>query len=262
MRVTLQQVSGQHPAARSGAAPAVRELSLRVAAGEQVAIIGPSGAGKTTALHLLACALKPSSGQVLLDDQDPWQLSRSALQTLRGALFLAPQVPPLPPRQRVVTAVLAGRLPHQGLWASVRSLFYPTDIALAERALARFGLADKLFERVDRLSGGERQRVAIARAFLRNAPILILEEATSSLDSESEGYIQDALRRLMQGRTTIVIAHRLSTIRNMDRIVVMEEGKISEDGTHDQLINAGGKYSLLWSLQQGGFLQDEEVLET
>ncbi len=262
MKLDLQACSARHPAAPSTALPALRAIDLAVASGAQLAVIGPSGAGKTTLLQVMACALRPSQGALQLGGANPWQMGRSGLRALRQRLFLAPQVPPLPPRQRVVTAVLAGRLPHQGLWASVRSLFYPTDIALAERALARFGLADKLFERVDRLSGGERQRVAIARAFLCNAPILILEEATSSLDSESEGYIQDALRRLMQGRTTIVIAHRLSTIRNMDRIVVMEEGKISEDGTHDQLINAGGKYSLLWSLQQGGFLQDEEVLET
>ena len=182
MKLELDGLSGCHPAARPGAAPALRALSLNVRAGEQLAVIGPSGAGKTTLLHLMACALQPSAGRLLLDGQDPWALSRSALQTLRGKLFLAPQVPPLPPRQRVVTAVLAGRLPAQGLGAALRSLFYPDDIAGAHAALARFDLADKLFERVDRLSGGERQRVGLARALLSPASLWLIDEPLSALD--------------------------------------------------------------------------------
>ncbi|MBA4260763.1 MAG: phosphonate ABC transporter [Comamonadaceae bacterium] len=166
MKLELLALSARHPAARAGVAPAIRELSLRIGAGEQVAVIGPSGAGKTTLLQVLACALPPSAGTVRLDGQQPWQLPRSALQRLRGRLFLAPQVPPLPPRQRVVTAVLAGRLPTMGLLSSLRSLFYPADIPAAFEALERFDLADKLFERVDRLSGGERQRVGLSRAIL------------------------------------------------------------------------------------------------
>src|SRR5450830_1629879 len=146
MKIALENCSGRHPAARANAPAALRGMSLQVAGGEQVAVIGPSGAGKTTLLHLLACALKPSSGALQLDGRNPWQLSQGELQRLRGELFLAPQVPPLPPRQRVVTTVLAGRLPHESLWASVRSLFYPTNIALAERALAGFDVSDKLFD--------------------------------------------------------------------------------------------------------------------
>ncbi len=154
--------------AREGAAPALQSLSLSVAAGEQLAVIGPSGAGKTTLLQVLACAMPPAQGHFAVDGLAPWALPRRELQRLRGRLFLAPQVPPLPPRQRVVTAVLAGRLPAQSLWASVRSLFYPSDIPAAHAALERFDLQDKLFDRVDRLSGGERQRVGLARA--RAAP--------------------------------------------------------------------------------------------
>src|SRR5690242_9291224 len=125
MKLRLEQVSARHPASRAGAGSALRSLTLDVRAGEQFAVIGPSGAGKTTLLFVLACALQPSGGRVLFDDRDPWQLTRAQLRKLRGELFLAPQVPPLPPRQRVVTAVLAGRLAHVGLWQSLRSLFYP-----------------------------------------------------------------------------------------------------------------------------------------
>lgn len=171
LALRLSNLSAHHPAARPGAAPALRGLNLQLQPGEQVAIIGPSGAGKTTLLQVLACALPPTSGTLMLDERAPWTLPRSALQSLRGRLLLAPQVPPLPPRQRVVTAVLAGRLPRMGLWTSLRSLFYPADIPAAFEALERFDLGDKLFERVDRLSGGERQRVGLARAVMAMPPV-------------------------------------------------------------------------------------------
>ena len=135
MELELQGASARHPAARSGSAPALHGVALRVAAGEQLAVIGPSGAGKTTLLHVLGAALPPQRGQLRLGGQDPWVLPRAALQRLRGQLFMAPQVPPLPPRQRVVTAVLAGRLPAQSLLASLRSLVYPSDIPAAFNAL-------------------------------------------------------------------------------------------------------------------------------
>ncbi|MEO7404958.1 MAG: ATP-binding cassette domain-containing protein, partial [Burkholderiales bacterium] len=141
MRVSLNGVAARHPAARDGAPPALHPLALEIIAGEHVAIIGPSGAGKTTLLHAIACALKPLQGQLTLDGVDPWTLSIAALQQHRGRLFLAPQTPPLPPRQRVITAVLAARLPSQTLGASLRSLFYPTHIGEADAALARFDLA-------------------------------------------------------------------------------------------------------------------------
>ncbi|GAB3774579.1 phosphonate ABC transporter ATP-binding protein [Ramlibacter monticola] len=182
MRVALHAVSGRHPGAPAASCPALRRLTLEVEPGEQLAVIGPSGAGKTTLLHLLACALQPASGTVLLDGQNPWSLTTRRLQQLRGSLFLAPQVPPLPPRQRVVTSVLAGRLPQQGLWQSLRSLVYPTGIAQADAALERFGVSDKLFAHVDRLSAGERQRVGLARALLSQAKLLLLDEPLSALD--------------------------------------------------------------------------------
>jgi len=184
VNIELRSASGRHPAAPAAAPPALRALDLHVAAGEQAAVIGPSGAGKTTLLHLMACALAPAAGSIELDGRDPWRLPRRELQRLRGRLFLAPQVPPLPPRQRVVTAVLAGRLPRIGLWQALRSLFYPTGIAQADAALARFDMADKLFARVDRVSGGERaalrlpeERVRLAGQIQRHRRAGVLRES-------------------------------------------------------------------------------------
>ncbi len=228
----MDEVSGQHPAARSGAEPAVRALSLRVAQGEQVAIIGPSGAGKTTALHLMACALKPTAGQVLLNDQDPWRIPRRALQAVRAALFLAPQVPPLPPRQRVVTAVLAGRLPHEGLWSSLRSLVYPVDIPRAEQALLGFDLADKLFERVDRLSGGERQRVGLARALVSQASLLLVDEPLSALDPTRSEHAIKTLTQAARARGATLVAtlhHVEMALAHFPRIVGLRDGALAFD---------------------------------
>jgi len=232
MKIDLCDVSGQHPAARAGAAAAVRALSLSVRVGEQLAIIGPSGAGKTTLLHLMACALRPSAGDVLLNDRDPWQLPRSALQGLRGALFLAPQVPPLPPRQRVVTAVLAGRLPHESLWTSLRSLFYPVDIPRAERALAGFDMGDKLFDRVDRLSGGERQRVGLARALVSDASLLLVDEPLSALDPTRSQHALESLTQAARERGTTLVAtlhHVEMALAYFPRIVGLRGGTLAFD---------------------------------
>ncbi len=157
-------------------------VSLSLDEGEQVAIIGPSGAGKTTLLHTLACAIKPSDGTLTLNNETPWTLSKSALHKLRGRIFLAPQAPPLPPRQRVVNAVLAGRLAGMGLINALMSLYKPKDAALAFAALSRFKLEDKLWLRCDRLSGGERQRVGLARMMISTAPLILLDEPVSALD--------------------------------------------------------------------------------
>ncbi len=182
MRLLLRGVAARHPAARPGAASALLPIDLEVAPGEQLAVIGASGAGKTTLLQVLALAMRPDSGSIAFDGVAPWSLPRSALQRLRGQLFLAPQVPPLPPRQRVVTAVLAGKLPAMGLGASLRNLLYPSDIPAAHAALGQFDLAPKLFERVDRLSGGERQRVGLARALVAPARLWLVDEPLSALD--------------------------------------------------------------------------------
>lgn len=232
MKITLNAASARHPAARPGAAPALHALDLRVAPGEQVAVIGPSGAGKTTLLQLLACALPPRAGSVMLDDQAPWQLPRAELQRLRGRLFLAPQVPPLPPRQRVVTAVLAGRLPAMGTWQSLRSLFYPADIPAAFDALDRFDLADKLFERVDRLSGGERQRVGLSRALLSPASLWLIDEPLSALDPTRSHQAIDTLLSAARerGATLVTTLHQVDVaLEHFQRIVGLRDGALAFD---------------------------------
>ena len=232
MKLSLQQLSARHPAARHDAAPALRGVSLEIAAGEQVAVIGPSGAGKTTCLLALAAALPPSAGQVQLDGDDPWRLPRAALQRLRGRLVLAPQVPPLPPRQRVVTAVLAGRLPTMGLWASLRSLFYPVDIPAAHAALVRFDLADKLFDRVDRLSGGERQRVGLARILVAPATLWLVDEPLSALDPTRARQALDTLvdEARTRGVTLVATLHQVdAALAHFPRIVGLRDGALAFD---------------------------------
>lgn len=232
MKFELNAASARHPAARPGAAPALKALSLSVAAGEQVAVIGPSGAGKTTLLQVLACAMPPATGSLRLDGQDPWQLPRAELQRLRGRLFLAPQVPPLPPRQRVVTAVLAGRLPTMGLWQSLRSLFYPADIPAAFNALDRFDLADKLFERVDRLSGGERQRVGLSRALLAPASLWLIDEPLSALDPSRARQAIDTLLAgaRERGATLVTTLHQVEVaLEHYPRIIGLRDGALAFD---------------------------------
>ena len=232
MQIRIEGLAARHPAARPGAAPALQGLDLSIAPGEQLAVIGPSGAGKTTLMQALACALPPSAGRLALDDQDPWTLTVRELQRLRGQLFLAPQVPPLPPRQRVVTAVLAGRLPAMGLLASLRSLFYPQDIPAAHEALERFDLADKLFDRVDRLSGGERQRVGLARALLAPARLWLVDEPLSALDPTRAS---QALQALVQqarerGVTLVATLHQVDmALAGFARIVGLRDGRLQFD---------------------------------
>ncbi len=232
MKLEVTALSARHPAAQAGAAPALRALNLQVASGEQVAVIGPSGAGKTTLMQALACAHRPAQGRLRLDGTDPWALSTAALQRLRGRLFLAPQVPPLPPRQRVVTAVLAGRLPAMGLLASVRSLFYPQDIPAAHQALGRFDLEDKLFERVDRLSGGERQRVGLARALLAPAQLWLVDEPLSALDPtrarQATAALVDEARK--RGATLVATLHQVDmALAHFPRIVGLRDGQLQFD---------------------------------
>ncbi|HEU4458433.1 MAG TPA: ATP-binding cassette domain-containing protein [Methylibium sp.] len=232
MSLRLRAFDARHPAARAGAAPALQHIELSIAAGERLAVIGPSGAGKTTLMQAMALALPPSAGTLELDGREPWRASRRELQRLRGTLFLAPQLPPLPPRQRVVTAVLAARLPAMSLAASLRSLVYPSDIPAAHDALDRFDLADKLFERVDRLSGGERQRVALARALLAPARLWLIDEPLSALDPVRSLQALQVLLAVARERGVTVVAtlHQVELARaHFPRLVGLRDGRVAFD---------------------------------
>ena len=223
---------------RAAAAPgakseALRGLSLDIRRGEQIALIGSSGAGKTSLLQALACAVPPLSGTLTLFGADPWMLSTAARQRLRGRLFLAPQVPPLPPRQRAVTAVLAGRLPAQSLWGSLRTLWHPREAVMAQAALAALDLGDKLWERVDRLSGGERQRVGLARALVADAELWLIDEPLSALDPVRAEQVIDTLITAARraDRTLVCTLHQVEVARRrFPRIVALRDGVIVYDG--------------------------------
>lgn len=230
--VELKGVSVRHLAAATSMPHTLRDLNLSIAAGEQVAVIGSSGAGKTTLLHLLSCALRPDSGQFKLFGSDPWLLANAERHTLRARLFLAPQVPPLPPRQRVVTTVLAGRLPHWSLWQAIVSLIKPSDPEAAYQALARFDLQDKLYARVDRLSGGERQRCGMARLLLSGAELLLVDEPLSALDPTLSLHTLTTLLQEAGARNATLICslHHVEFARAyFPRIVGLREGSIVFD---------------------------------
>jgi phosphonate transport system ATP-binding protein len=229
--VHLQALSA--PAAPGTRVPALRGLNLRIEPGEQVAVIGASGAGKSTLLMALACAMPPLSGSITLFGSDPWQLASGERQRLRQRLFLAQQVPPLPPRQRVVTAVLAGRLPSMSLLQSLATLWHPRQAPLAEDALDALDLADKLWLRVDRLSGGERQRVGLARALVSQAELWLVDEPLSALDPTRALQVIDTLtdRARREQRTLVCSLHQVEVARErFPRIVALRGGECVYDG--------------------------------
>ncbi len=224
------------------------KINVEIKGGEKVAFIGPSGAGKSTLVKLILRMYDVSSGEILVDGQNIKEITQDSL---RGNISLVPQDPVLFHR----TLLENIRYGREG--ATDEEVIEAARLAHCDEFIESLPLKYETFvgERGIKLSGGERQRVAIARAILKNAPILILDEATSSLDSHSESLIQDALDKLMKGKTSLVIAHRLSTIRKMDRIIVMKEGKIEEDGSHEELLKKEESlYKTLWNLQAGGFL--------
>jgi len=230
----------------------LENINLIIKPGEKVALVGPSGAGKTTFVRLLLRLYSAASGEILIDGQD---ISQATQESLRKNISMVPQDPIL--FHRTLTENIA----YGKRDATKQEIEKAATLAHCDEFIKElpYGLKTYVGERGIKLSGGERQRVAIARAILKNAPILILDEATSSLDSHSEMLIQDALNNLMQNRTTIVIAHRLSTIQKMDRIIVVDNGKIIEQGSHQELLeNENSLYKKLWELQAGGFLEDED----
>jgi ATP-binding cassette, subfamily B, bacterial MsbA len=238
-RVTLDGVWFHYPDRDQDV---LRDVSLQVAAGEVVALVGPSGAGKSTLVSLMSRFYDPTRGRILLDDVDLRDLD---LRTLRGHVGIVPQ------ETHLFSGTIEENIRYGRPDASAEEIRRAAVDANAEEFILGFptGYATLVGERGVKLSGGQRQRIAIARALLKNPRILILDEATSSLDSHAESLVQDALARLMRGRTTFVIAHRLSTVRGADRVVVVDHGQVVQTGTHAGLIDEPGLYRVLYESQ-------------
>jgi ATP-binding cassette subfamily B protein len=235
--------------------PLFHDFTLRIEAGERVGLVGHSGSGKTTFVKLLQRLYDLHDGRILIDGQE---IARAAQVSLRSQLALVPQEPLLFHRS------LAENIAYARPEATAAEIERAAQLANAHDFIIRQpkGYATLVGERGVKLSGGERQRVALARAFLADAPILILDEATSSLDSESEALIQEAMQRLIVGRTAIVIAHRLSTVRMLDRILVFDQGRVVEEGTHDALVRRSeGTYKRLFERQALGLFVEETDMD-
>ncbi|MEM7212728.1 MAG: ABC transporter ATP-binding protein, partial [Pseudomonadota bacterium] len=230
----------------------VAEINLVVAPGERIGLVGRSGAGKSTLVNLGLRFFDPEEGRVLIDGQD---LARCTQESVRANIAMVTQDTALLHRS-IAENIRYGRpdAPIEDVWEAARKVSADSFIPDLQDRDGRTGMEAHVGERGVRLSGGQRQRIALARAVLKDAPILILDEATSALDSEVEAEIQMALYDFMAGKTVIAIAHRLSTIQRMDRIVVMDEGRVVEEGTHDALLAKGGLYATFWNRQSGGMI--------
>jgi ATP-binding cassette subfamily B protein len=225
------------------------KFTLCIKPGEKIGLVGSSGSGKTSLTRLLLRFSDVDSGKILIDGQDIRDITQ---KDLHRCIAYVPQEPVL--FHRTLQENIAYGKPKASLAEIKEAAKQANALDFIEVLKDKFETL--VGERGIKLSGGQRQRIAIARAILKDAPILVLDEATSALDSETEALIQQALEKLMRNRTSIVIAHRLSTIAKLDRIVVMEEGKIIEQGSHEELIDKKGIYASLWSRQSGGFIKD------
>ncbi len=239
-----------------GKSGVIDDLSLHIKPGEKVGLVGPSGAGKSTLVNVLLRFYDLEAGSITIDGQD---ISKVSQESLRSSVGMVTQDTSLLHRS-VRDNVIYGRPDANDelmIAAAERAAAHEFILGL-EDLKGRKGYDAHVGERGVKLSGGQRQRIAIARVLLKDAPILILDEATSALDSEVEAAIQEQLVNLMDGKTVIAIAHRLSTIAAMDRLIVMDQGRIVEEGSHDELLESGGLYASLWARQSGGFLAQAE----
>ena len=234
------------PPKEEAEAPALQHIDLRIAPGEVVAFVGPSGSGKTTLVNLLPRFVLPTAGQVLLDGKplENWPLAQ-----LRAQMALVSQDVVMLNQSIAANVALGQEVDRDKVQAALQAANLDGHVAKLPQ-----GMDTVVGHNATQLSGGQRQRLAIARAVYKNAPILLLDEATSALDNESERLVQDALQRLMQGRTTLIVAHRLSTIEHADRVVVMEAGRIVEQGRHAELLQSGGVYARLQHRHAGAQL--------
>lgn len=235
-----------------GTEPLFRDKSVEIAAGQKVGLVGYSGGGKTTFANLILRLYNVTGGAILIDGQDIREVTQDSL---RENIAMIPQDTSLFHRS------LTENIRYGRINATDDEVIEAAKKAHAHEFISRLpqGYDSLVGERGIKLSGGQRQRIAIARAILKNAPILILDEATSQLDSVTENLIQESLRELMQNKTAIVIAHRLSTLLYMDRILVFDKGRIVADGSHDELLARGRLYKNLWNAQVGGFLPDRKT---
>lgn len=228
MTFQLQEVGLTHPNGHR----ALQRFSLQARAGERIAVIGPSGAGKTSLLRLLGTSLRPTEGRIQVLGENPWQLGGGALRGLRSRIGTVHQAPPLPPRQRAVTAILAGRLGIWPWWKSLLSLWYPVDIGGARAQLARLDLADRLFERCDRLSGGQLQRVGVARVLYQSPELILADEPVSAMDPALAELTLSQLHgeAAARGVTLVASLHAVDlALRGFPRIVGVKGGELQFD---------------------------------
>ena len=254
-QLTLQDLSHHYGRGFGG----IDKISLTIRPGEKIGLVGRSGAGKSTLVKLILRFYDPDSGRILIDGQDIAQVTQDSLRARIGMVQQDSSLLHRSVRENILYG-RPGASDAEMLEAAKRA---EADgfIALLQDPEGRTGYDAQVGERGVKLSGGQRQRIALARVILKNAPILVLDEATSALDSEVEAAIQSTLYGLMEGKTVIAIAHRLSTIARMDRILVLDDGKIAEDGTHQALLGRGGLYASFWNRQSGGFIGTEEAAQ-
>jgi ATP-binding cassette subfamily B multidrug efflux pump len=253
--IRFEGVSFAYGAVSNPAGPVIDNFDLHIRPGEKIGLVGRSGAGKSTIVNLLLRFYDIPQGRVLIDGQD---IALATQDSLRAQIGMVTQDTSLLHRS-VSDNIRYGR-PDAGdaeMEAAAKRAEAHDFIVLVSDAMGRTGYAAHVGERGVKLSGGQRQRIAIARVMLKDAPILLLDEATSALDSEVEAAIQHSLNRLMEGKTVVAIAHRLSTIAAMDRLVVLDKGRIVEEGNHYSLLAEGGLYARLWAHQSGGFLGED-----